>query len=122
MQHLASRPLPLHLPNSYLHPKLDPYPAHNIDTDAPCALAPPPPTPPAQIQERLTNQIARGLWGVLKPRGVAVIVECSHMCMCMRGVQRPAVTATRVHLGEFANNPALQAEFERMSSGVHARL
>lgn len=112
MQHLASRPLPLHLPNSYLHPKLDPYPAHNIDTDAPCALAPPPPTPPAQIQERLTNQIARGLWGVLKPRGVAVIVECSHMCMCMRGVRAAgSSTVTSAVLGSFRSDFRTRQEF-----------
>lgn len=75
-----------------------------------------------QIQERLTSQIANGLWEVLRPRGVAVLVECSHMCMCMRGVQRPAVTATRVNLGEFVSNTALQQEFERLSQGIHPRL
>ncbi len=42
-----------------------------------------------QVQERLTLQIADALQGLLKPQGVAVVVEASHMCMVMRGVQKP---------------------------------
>jgi GTP cyclohydrolase I len=42
-----------------------------------------------QVQERLTLQIADALQGLLKPQGVAVVVEATHMCMVMRGVQKP---------------------------------
>jgi len=42
-----------------------------------------------QVQERLTLQIADALQGLLKPQGVAVVIEATHMCMVMRGVQKP---------------------------------
>src|SRR5215213_3174826 len=41
-----------------------------------------------QVQERLTTQIANAVQAVLEPRGVAVVVEASHLCMMMRGVQK----------------------------------
>ena len=53
-----------------------------------------------QIQERLTLQIAQAVEEVCGARGVAVTIECTHMCMSMRGVQRPgAVTVTSAYLG-----------------------
>lgn len=53
-----------------------------------------------QIQERLTHQIAEALWQVLQPVGIRVVIECTHMCMSMRGVEQPrAVTITRAELG-----------------------
>jgi GTP cyclohydrolase I len=53
-----------------------------------------------QIQERLTYQIAEALWQVLQPHGIRVVIECTHMCMSMRGVEQPrAVTITRAELG-----------------------
>ena len=42
-----------------------------------------------QVQERLTRQVALALQEALQPRGVAVVMEASHMCMAMRGVQKP---------------------------------
>lgn len=45
-----------------------------------------------QIQERLTSQVALAISDILKPEGVAVIVECSHLCMVMRGVQKTSTT------------------------------
>lgn len=41
-----------------------------------------------QVQERLTSQIADLLMGQLNPRGVIVVIECEHMCMSMRGIQK----------------------------------
>lgn len=47
-----------------------------------------------QVQERLTNQIATALWDCLNPEGSAVIIECRHMCMESRGIQRQGSTTT----------------------------
>ena len=55
-----------------------------------------------QVQERLTKQIAEALQAVLKPAGVAVVVEAQHLCMMVRGVQKQhSQTMTNVMLGEF---------------------
>ncbi|KEP64315.1 UNVERIFIED_CONTAM: GTP cyclohydrolase I, putative [Hammondia hammondi] len=65
-----------------------------------------------QIQERLTQQIALAVMKVAKPRGVAVLLECNHMCMAMRGVSTPgSVTTTKAFLGVFETDPALRSEF-----------
>ncbi|EPR59015.1 putative GTP cyclohydrolase I [Toxoplasma gondii GT1] len=65
-----------------------------------------------QIQERLTQQIALAVMKVAKPRGVAVLLECTHMCMAMRGVSSPgSVTTTKAFLGVFETDPALRSEF-----------
>ena len=47
-----------------------------------------------QVQERLTKQVALAISEVLKPQGVAVVMESSHLCMVMRGVQKSAATTT----------------------------
>lgn len=65
-----------------------------------------------QVQERLTAQIADALQGLLKPQGVAVVVEATHMCMVMRGVQKPGSwTATSSMQGVFAEDPKTRQEF-----------
>jgi len=65
-----------------------------------------------QVQERLTLQIADALQGLLKPQGVAVIVEASHMCMVMRGVQKPGSwTVTSAMRGVFADDSRTREEF-----------
>jgi GTP cyclohydrolase I len=71
-----------------------------------------------QVQERLTTQIADALQSLLQPKGVAVVVEATHMCMVMRGVQKPGSwTTTSAMRGEFADNAATRQEF--MSSIRH---
>jgi GTP cyclohydrolase I len=65
-----------------------------------------------QVQERLTAQIADALQGLLKPQGVAVVIEASHMCMVMRGVQKPGSwTTTSAMRGVFAEDGRTREEF-----------
>jgi GTP cyclohydrolase IA len=65
-----------------------------------------------QVQERLTIQIADALQGLLKPQGVAVVVEATHMCMVMRGVQKPGSwTVTSAMRGVFAEDGRTRKEF-----------
>ena len=68
-----------------------------------------------QLQERLTAQIADALMDDLGCAGAIVYVEAEHMCMTMRGVQKPGtVTATCARRGVFADDPALEERFFRM--------
>jgi len=65
-----------------------------------------------QVQERLTAEIASCVDSVLKPHGVAVVVEGTHECMTTRGVKRTDVTmVTSRMLGVFRNQPQTRAEF-----------
>ncbi|MEH2095601.1 GTP cyclohydrolase I FolE [Nostoc sp.] len=65
-----------------------------------------------QVQERLTVQIADALQGLLKPQGVAVVIEATHMCMVMRGVQKPGSwTVTSAMRGVFAEDVGTRKEF-----------
>ena len=58
-----------------------------------------------QVQERLTIEIRDCIQETLKPKGVAVVLECSHMCMQMRGVQKQnSVTTSSAFTGLFLNN------------------
>lgn len=64
-----------------------------------------------QIQERLTKQLAETVMKELLPKGVAVVVTAEHMCMTMRGVQKPgAKTTTSSMLGVFRNEASTRAE------------
>ncbi|MEB3312180.1 MAG: GTP cyclohydrolase I FolE [Snowella sp.] len=65
-----------------------------------------------QVQERLTAQIADALQGLLQPQGVAVVVEATHMCMVMRGVQKSGSwTSTSALRGIFAEDAKTRHEF-----------
>ncbi|WP_270403776.1 GTP cyclohydrolase I FolE [Candidatus Collinsella stercoripullorum] len=68
-----------------------------------------------QLQERLTAQIADALMDDLGCTGAIVFIEAEHMCMTMRGVQKPGtLTATCARRGAFADDPALEERFFRM--------
>ena len=68
-----------------------------------------------QVQERLTNEIRDCIQHTLKPAGVAVVIECKHLCMAMRGVQKQnSVTTTSAFTGEFMKNDKTRAEFLRL--------
>ncbi len=67
-----------------------------------------------QVQERLTNQILDAIRDTLQPLGVAVVIEASHLCMMMRGVQKQnSVTTTSAFWGEFEKNET-RSEFIRL--------
>ena len=64
-----------------------------------------------QVQERLTNQIASVLQEVLRPKGVAVVLEGQHLCMMMRGIQKQnSLAITSAMLGEFETDEKTRAE------------
>ncbi|WP_443937339.1 GTP cyclohydrolase I FolE [Pedobacter sp. MW01-1-1] len=68
-----------------------------------------------QVQERLTNEIRDCIQNTLNPQGVAVVMECRHLCMSMRGVQKQnSVTTTSAFTGSFMSNDKTRAEFLRL--------
>lgn len=65
-----------------------------------------------QVQERLTIEIRDCIQKTLNPKGVAVVIECTHMCMAMRGVQKQnSVTTSSAFTGLFMKNEATRKEF-----------
>jgi len=67
-----------------------------------------------QVQERLTNEIRDCIQNTLNPAGVAVVIECKHLCMSMRGIQKQSsVTTTSAFTGEFVNETT-RSEFLRL--------
>jgi GTP cyclohydrolase I len=71
-----------------------------------------------QTQEHMTSQIATAINEILQPRGVAVMLEAEHMCMSLRGVEKPGADTVTTHfLGSFRDNPEEQARFFTMLRG-----
>ena len=65
-----------------------------------------------QIQERLTQQIAQEVMDAVDAQGVGVVMECRHLCMMMRGVEKQnSVMTTSAVLGSFRRNASTRAEF-----------
>ncbi len=72
-----------------------------------------------QVQERLTTQILDAIKDTLNPLGVAVVIEASHLCMMMRGVQKQnSVTTTSAFFGEFHKDKT-RSEFIKLISKSH---
>jgi GTP cyclohydrolase IA len=73
-----------------------------------------------QVQERLTNEIRDCIQQTLDPLGVAVVMECSHLCMQMRGVQKQnSSTTTSAFTGEFMKDATRKEFISLISSSLH---
>ncbi len=73
-----------------------------------------------QVQERLTTEIRDCIQNTLNPLGVAVVLECSHLCMQMRGVQKQnSVTTTSAFTGEFLKDTTRSEFMQLISSRLH---
>jgi GTP cyclohydrolase I len=70
-----------------------------------------------QVQERMTNEIRDCIHDTLNPLGVAVVIECSHLCMQMRGIQKQnSATTTSAFTGEFLKDTT-RSEFINLIKG-----
>jgi GTP cyclohydrolase I len=75
-----------------------------------------------QLQERLTTQIADELNRILKPRGLAIVIEAWHMCMMMRGVEKQnSFTVTHAVRGTLASDPMARDDFFRLLESTRRR-
>jgi GTP cyclohydrolase I len=73
-----------------------------------------------QVQERLTTEIRDCIQETLKPIGVAVVIECSHLCMQMRGIQKQnSVTTTSAFTGEFLKDTTRSEFISLIQSRLH---
>lgn len=73
-----------------------------------------------QVQERLTTQILEAIKASLNPHGVAVVIEASHLCMMMRGVQKQnSVTTTSAFFGQFEKNETRSEFLKLISARLH---
>lgn len=74
-----------------------------------------------QVQERLTDQVANAIMEVVAPRGVGVVLEASHLCMMMRGVEKQhSRTVTSALRGIFTSDSKTRAEFLLLAHGTGA--
>lgn len=72
-----------------------------------------------QIQERLTEEIANTIDSSINPYGVGVVMECKHLCMMMRGVEKQNSTmVTSTVLGNFHDDPSTRMEFINLIKGI----
>jgi GTP cyclohydrolase I len=72
-----------------------------------------------QVQERLTTQVADELERILTPEGVAVVIECTHLCMMMRGVEKQnSYTITSAMRGAFRDDPTTRKELMSLLGGL----
>ena len=72
-----------------------------------------------QVQERLTNEIRDCIQDTLNPIGVAVVIECKHLCMCMRGIQKQnSVTTTSAFTGKFAKERTRQEFLQLITASL----
>lgn len=72
-----------------------------------------------QIQEQLTSQVAEAIMGELQPDGVAVVIEAEHLCMTMRGVQKPGSRmVTSAMRGQFKQSSVTRSEFLALVQGA----
>ena len=68
-----------------------------------------------QIQERLSNQVARAIYETIHPEGVGVVMEAQHLCMLMRGVQKQnSIMVTSAMLGSFRSRQTTRMEFLKL--------
>ncbi|MDC7127067.1 MAG: GTP cyclohydrolase I FolE [Spirochaetales bacterium] len=75
-----------------------------------------------QIQENLTEQIAEAVSDAVNPNGVGVVMECQHMCMMMRGVEKQnSVMTTSSVLGSFRSREATRIEFLNLINSTGRR-
>ena len=73
-----------------------------------------------QVQERLTNEIRDCIQNTMNPLGVAVVIECSHLCMQMRGIQKQnSVTTTSAFTGEFLKDTTRKEFISLIGSRLH---
>ena len=71
-----------------------------------------------QVQERMTTEIVEAIEEILEPKGIMVVIEAKHMCMCGRGIKKSnASTVTSSVRGIFADQPDARAEFLSLLQG-----
>jgi GTP cyclohydrolase IA len=74
-----------------------------------------------QVQERLTSEIAEAVQDSVQPRGVGVVIEASHLCMMMRGVEKQnSMTITSALIGSFREDGKTRDEFLRLAHAGHS--
>jgi GTP cyclohydrolase I len=74
-----------------------------------------------QVQERLTDQVADAVMDVLEPQGAGVVLECTHLCMAMRGVEKQSSrTVSSALRGVFRDDQRTRDEFLRLVHGGRA--